>query len=188
VAICVSIFTTRVVPACGNSTSEGGMGGGGSGRREGEDAAKSRREVSKCDGDVSSRPESSSAPLKVPFQSPLDFRVTASTFHSVTLEWDTPPLASRNGILTHYSLTYTCINSAASPCNHSRNETRVVPVDRRRTVETVDDLIPYTQYWFQISAATRAGEGPAASLLCNTTQAALFKTDLMQQFVVYLWK
>jgi hypothetical protein len=89
VAICVSIFTTRgecsvlyisktsgiydvypacfsvlVVPACGNSTSEGGMGGGGSGRREGEDAAKSRREVSKCDGDVSSRPESSSAPLK----------------------------------------------------------------------------------------------------------------------------
>ena len=78
-----------------------------------------------------------------PFQSPLDFRVTASTFHSVTLEWDMPPLASWNGILTHYSMTYTLINSAASPCNHSLNESRVVPVDRRRNVETVDDLIPF---------------------------------------------
>ena len=106
-----------------------------------------------------------------PFQSPLDFRVTASTFHSATLEWNMPPLASWNGILTHYSMTYTLINSAASPCNHSLNESRVVPVDLRRNVETVDDLIPFTQYWFQISAATRAGEGPVASLLCNTTQA-----------------
>ena len=93
-----------------------------------------------------------------------------------------PPLASWNGILTHYSMTYTLINSAASPCNHSLNESRVVPVDLRRNVETVDDLIPFTQYWFQISAATRAGEGPVASLLCNTTQAGR-PSLLMQQFL-----
>ena len=59
------------------------------------------------------------------------------------------------------------------PHNCSHNETLVVPVDvdRHRNTETVDGLIPYVQYWFQITAETHAGEGPAALLLCNTTQA-----------------
>ena len=55
-------FSILVVPACGNSTSEGGKGEGKSGWREGD--IESRREVFKCDGNISSWPESSSAPLK----------------------------------------------------------------------------------------------------------------------------
>ena len=53
--------------------------------------------------------------------------------------------------------------------------THIVPTDpgHRHGNVTVNDLIPYTQYWFQIAAETGIGRGPTASLFCNTTQAGM---------------
>jgi hypothetical protein len=106
----------------------------------------------------------------VPSQPPLNFVMSASTAHSVTLEWDPPPPGSQNGILTHYLLTFACtVPTDWRDCNHST--TTVIPAegDGSRIVNTVRGLIPYTEYRFQVAAETHSGKGPAVSLPGNTT-------------------
>ena len=107
----------------------------------------------------------------VPSQPPVNFEVTASTSRSMTLEWDPPPPADQNGVVTQYFLAYTC-TTQTSWRDCSDLIPRVVPASgsQLHMVFEVSDLIPYTEYWFQIAAETHTGKGPTTQLLHNTTQ------------------
>ena len=104
-----------------------------------------------------------------PSRPPCNFAVITSTSHTITLEWDAPPPDSQNGVVTQYFLAYAC-TTPTSWRNCSTTVPRVIPANGQLGEVEVDNLIPYTEYWFQIAAETHAGKGPTASLLYNTTQ------------------
>ena len=104
---------------------------------------------------------------------PTNFHTAVSTSCSITLRWDPPPLDAQNGVVTKYFLAYACVLQVGwKDCNMTLPQ---VLSARDKLEVTVCGLIPYTQYWFQISAETRAGKGPpTVPLICNTTQDGEF--------------
>ena len=85
---------------------------------------------------------------------PCSLRVlVAST--TVTLQWMPPEIP--NGVITHYSVQYggTVIDSFG-------NETL------NKLMGTVEGLSPDTQYVLHLTAHTRVGPGPPASLSVKT--------------------
>ncbi|XP_061438720.1 phosphatidylinositol phosphatase PTPRQ [Rhineura floridana] len=76
---------------------------------------------------------------------------TATSWQSVQVQWE-PPL-KRNGIITHYIITF------------GRNSTTLS--SDTKTAHTFRDLLPNTSYQFKIKAATAAGDGKEK--ICNAS-------------------
>lgn len=96
--------------------------------------------------------------ILVPDDAPGSFRVNTITSTTCNLMWSRPSVP--NGDLIHYTISY---NST------SGTEARVT-VDGDRTDTVVTGLHPYTYYSFNVSASTRVGNGPSASIALRTEE------------------
>lgn len=72
--------------------------------------------------------------------------------------WSRPSVP--NGILTFYTITYNSTSGIAAS----------VTVNGDRTATVVTGLCPYTHYIFNVSASTKVGNGPSASLALRTAE------------------
>ena len=85
------------------------------------------------------------------------------------------PPETPNGVITHYSMQYggTVIDKFTSePLN--------------RLMGTVDGLSPNTSYELQLTAHTRVGPGPPASLCVNTGMLVILQYSKINHTHVYI--
>ena len=86
---------------------------------------------------------------------PCSLREASVTLTTVTLQWIPPE--TPNGVITHYSVQY-----GGRVINKFGSETP------NRLMGTVEGLSPNTSYVLQLTAYTRVGPGPPASLSVKT--------------------
>ena len=97
-----------------------------------------------------------------PSDSPGKLKVNHRLPTTAKLSWTPVPRDKQNGVITGYNV---CIVGADST---SRRE---IPVEKgdATTVE-ISNLTPFTSYNFSISAKTRAGSGPVATVSSRTPE------------------
>ncbi len=83
---------------------------------------------------------------------------TMSTPSSVTLQWDQVPCFTRNSLITGYTVIF----------GPELTSTRTTKSIAERTF-TASNLIPRTNYAFQVSAFSTSGNGPSMSITSETT-------------------
>ena len=81
------------------------------------------------------------------------------------LSWTPVPQEKRNGVITGYSVKVTTINSSTK-----KTVTVIEKTDVIDTYTEVPNLSPFTVYHFCISANTKAGPGPEASISSKTDE------------------
>ena len=89
---------------------------------------------------------------------PRNFFAEAANSTSISLSWTRP--ATPNGVITHYTLTYST--------NGGDESMEMVPPTL--TSFPVDNLNEYTMYTFTLSASTIAGTGPSATASAITDE------------------
>ena len=98
----------------------------------------------------------------VPSAPPSDILVIPKDSRSVSLSWNAPPAAGRNGELTGYTIKVK---------NHNGDEAQPpLTTDNTCTSKEVDGLKPNTDYIFEVSAMTAAGSGPPKSINKRTAE------------------
>ena len=98
-----------------------------------------------------------------PSQSPDSFYVTATTSTSITANWQLPSADGRNGIIRGFKLFYKRKDDASSPTILTINSAGIL-------TRRVTGLDIYTEYKFQVSAFTSAGDGPKSTVLIKRTK------------------
>ena len=93
----------------------------------------------------------------VPSKAPCEFQVFANSSRTVVLMWRLPPANSTNGILEGFKLIFKKKDSKADPV--IRRIRDVPKGNNALTVYTVNGLDENTEYQFQVSAFTFAGDG-----------------------------
>uniref|UniRef100_A0AAX7UKV9 Receptor-type tyrosine-protein phosphatase F n=1 Tax=Astatotilapia calliptera TaxID=8154 RepID=A0AAX7UKV9_ASTCA len=106
-----------------------------------------------------------STPEDVPSGFPSNLQVTGLTQSSTQLTWKPPPLAERNGKITHYLVVYRDINSQTNSTNRT-TETHM----------TIQDLKPDTTYDIRVQAFTSKGGGPLSPSIQSRTMSNAFPT------------
>ncbi|XP_014193670.1 receptor-type tyrosine-protein phosphatase F isoform X5 [Haplochromis burtoni] len=101
-----------------------------------------------------------STPEDVPSGFPSNLQVTGLTQSSTQLTWKPPPLAERNGKITHYLVVYRDINSQTNSTNRT-TETHM----------TIQDLKPDTTYDIRVQAFTSKGGGPLSPSIQSRTMS-----------------
>ena len=87
--------------------------------------------------------------IAAPSGFPQNFSVSVVTSRSLSLIWNPPPLEDQNGVIIHYRINITVLDSMEMFQLLSDNSSI-----------TVNSLIPYTTYMLTIAAETAVGEGP----------------------------
>ena len=78
---------------------------------------------------------------------------------SILVKWNPPRELDRNGVITHYIVTY----------NESLGgETNITTFDNR-TRKLVSGLREYSPYYFTVQAVNNIGVGPPSVAVSNTT-------------------
>ncbi|XP_038048537.1 receptor-type tyrosine-protein phosphatase T-like isoform X2 [Patiria miniata] len=87
---------------------------------------------------------------------------TSVSQRNLTVSWSRPPCGFQGGTITGYLYKLTHVSSGATLRQTNTTQTAV----------TVDDLIPYTEYGFQVAATTSTGFGPfSGSITIRTLEA-----------------
>ncbi|KAI9558120.1 hypothetical protein GHT06_014873 [Daphnia sinensis] len=110
----------------------------------------------------------------VPSAGPQSLRCSTSSWQSIDVTWQAPPLSEQNGIIQHYRLHYEIM--APPPLT----DEAVVGAASGPQVKTVDGiyatltgLSAHSAYRIRIEAVTRIGAGPfSASVTCLTDETA----------------
>ena len=89
---------------------------------------------------------------------PQNFLGVASTSHSATFTWDTPPSNEQNGIIIEYFINITIADSGEI-FQESTSENSL----------SIHTLAPFTTYLCIISASTSAGIGPYSTVFTLQT-------------------
>ena len=76
---------------------------------------------------------------------------------SLTFTWDTPRCRDRGGEITSFYYQLTSLNTTTMEGNTTDN------------MVVMSDLIPSTEYAFQVSATTSVGRGPFTAEIAITT-------------------
>ncbi|XP_064477008.1 protein sidekick-1-like isoform X2 [Ornithodoros turicata] len=98
-----------------------------------------------------------------PRASPLNVRVTSVGGSSLSFSWEKIPCSDTNGDVTSYSYVLQSVHQASSIVANTTGSTEI----------TVDSLVPFCNYTFQVNGVNEAGEGPfSAPLLQETKQEA----------------
>lgn len=97
----------------------------------------------------------------VPSAPPANMTVVSIMATSVTLTWDAPPVDTLNGRLIGYTIKYCChprVNCPTQSCPELRHR---VPIseDEREISYQFEDLLPFMNYTFEVTAETSAGSG-----------------------------
>ena len=100
--------------------------------------------------------------FSAPSQAPNNLNVTINNSTSVSVSWQLPPGISRNGVILGFKLYYR--NKGAS----GQANTATVP-DGTVISTTITGLGKFTEYDFQMSAFTYAGDGPISSVVTERT-------------------
>ena len=87
--------------------------------------------------------------IAAPSGFPQDFSVSVVMSRSLSLIWNPPPLEDQNGVIIHYRINVTVLDSMEMFQLLSDNSSI-----------TVNSLTPYTTYNFTIAAETAVGVGP----------------------------
>ena len=95
----------------------------------------------------------------VPSGAPQSFTALSTGVTTISLAWQLPLLADRNGIITGYTVTLSSVSST---------ETRQITTTY--TNLTVTSLSPYTTYECIVAAYTTVGEGPPSNIILVQTQ------------------
>ncbi|XP_072042726.1 receptor-type tyrosine-protein phosphatase F-like [Amphiura filiformis] len=96
----------------------------------------------------------------VPFAPPSNVTITSVTSSNITFEWSAPPSEHRHGPIGYSYSLYDDIGN------------KIVTSTGRNTSVTINNLTPYTNYTFIISASTNAGKGPSYNLTQRTNESA----------------
>ena len=80
---------------------------------------------------------------------PLNVRALTKSSTSILVEWSPPSKLDRNGIITHYIVKYSSLDSESSS-DTTDNTTQIL----------VSNLRKYTNYSFTVSAVNTIGVGP----------------------------
>ena len=83
--------------------------------------------------------------------------MAAQTSTSIRSSWQLPPVDSRNGIIKGFKLFYKKKGSSGSKSSELINDGNIV-------TKTVNGLLKYTEYEFQVLAFTSVGDGPKSSV------------------------
>ena len=95
----------------------------------------------------------------VPSGAPQSFTAVSTGVTSISLSWQLPLLADRNGVIVGYRVSLSSVSSA---------ETRTIST--MDTNITVSSLSPYTTYECIVAAYTVVGDGPPSSIIIVQTQ------------------
>ena len=85
----------------------------------------------------------------VPDGVPTITSITASVLRQLNITWSPPPVGSRNGIITSYTIRYSLVGGSSS--------TRTTP--NNATTFNLDQLNPGETYAVAVAASTRPGTG-----------------------------
>ena len=94
---------------------------------------------------------------------PQYFTTTKVTANSITFSWLPPLIHLRNGNITHYSLR----------CSYHNSTEIIITLEHLQIHDTtylLINLLPYTNYFCNISAFTSGGEGPSANTVVRTNE------------------
>ena len=90
---------------------------------------------------------------------PLDVLALTKSSTSILVKWNPPSELDRNGVITHYIVTYN------EPLG---SETNITTSDNR-TQKLVSSLRKYSPYYFTVQAVNNIGVGPPSVAVINTT-------------------
>ncbi|XP_034035939.1 interleukin-12 receptor subunit beta-1 [Thalassophryne amazonica] len=96
-----------------------------------------------------------------PRSKPQEFGTTSETHNSAHLSWKAIPSVDLQGFLTHYSLCSVKVNlqDKVKDC---------LNISASLTKHHLEKLTPATKYNISLAGVTRAGEGPAATVIIDT--------------------
>ena len=109
-----------------------------------------------------------------PSGAPQNLTVINSTSTSVTISWNSVQCVHRNGLVTHYTITYSLMDST----DQMTDRVNITDSDNGGSY-TASGLQPSTNYVFRIAAVNDAGVGVFATVLTNvfTTVFTTVSTD-----------
>ena len=90
----------------------------------------------------------------------------SATNNSVTLSWNKPLCTERNGNITGYEFSLLVKKTSSFVVNNMMTSDTTV---------SFDNLTPVTEYLFIISAKTKVGSGPSATLDFATFDSGMFR-------------
>ena len=111
----------------------------------------------------------------VPTASPQSLRCSTSSWQSIEVTWQAPPVTEQNGHIQHYRLHYEWIAPMAEDAVGSVNPVAATQV---KTIDgiyvTLTGLLPHSAYRIRVQAATRIGTGPlSAPVTCVTDETGI---------------
>ena len=90
---------------------------------------------------------------------PLDVLALTKSSTSILVKWNPPSELDRNGVITHYIVTY----------NESLGSETSITTSDNRTQKLVSSLRKYSPYYFTVQAVNNIGVGPPSVAVINTT-------------------
>lgn len=107
---------------------------------------------------------------------PLNVKALTRSSTSILVEWSPPSKLDRNGIITHYIVKYSSLNSESS-INTTDNATQIL----------VTNLRKFTNYSFTVRAVNNIGIGPpsgddARNITSEDGKCVLTFTVIMIEF------
>ena len=102
--------------------------------------------------------------MLVPEVQPGDLKITHKHPVSVEVSWTSIPIEQQNGYIIGYTL------QVVGPNSNCIHEILVEGEDANSI--GISNLKPFTLYTFKVSAKTKAGSGPAASISSKTPEGS----------------
>ena len=98
----------------------------------------------------------------VPSAPPANLTVVSVMATSVTLTWEAPPVDTLNGRLMAYTFKYHCHPRETCTTQSCPELLHRVPIseDESEIPYQFEDLLPFMNYTFEVTAETSAGSGP----------------------------
>ena len=104
----------------------------------------------------------------VPESPPLNFSILNIDKHSMDLTWAPPEATLRNGPLVQYIVVYGIVGGTTETTKKLKARDLNI-LEHEVVVHTVDELIPFTTYFFKVAFANPAGQSHFTEELVNTT-------------------
>ena len=100
--------------------------------------------------------------IPVPSGAPQNLTIINSTSTSVTISWNSVKCVHRNGLIIHYTITYSPVDST----DQMTDRVNITDPDNGGSY-TASGLQPSTNYVFRVAAVNDAGLGVFATVLTN---------------------
>lgn len=114
--------------------------------------------------------------ITVPTASPQSLRCSTSSWQSIEVTWQAPPISEQNGAIQHYRVHYELM----TPLTEEMAETAEIAAGSQlKTVDgiyvTLAGLMAHSAYRIRVEAATRIGTGPLSAPVTCLTDETGFK-------------